>query len=130
MTDQPDTTQDEQSEKPPQPLPVAPPASIAKLSSTISMAYRNMTPEQQSVFEEEYKRTSRSMVAMMLLAFLFPIQLFFLKKTGLGVAFLLTGFFVGLGYFVMLVITPKMVKEYNADRANEAIRNIRYASGQ
>ena len=104
------------------------PADFGILSPTVAMAIGNMTPDQRDIFDYEYRKKKRSLGAMMALAILFPIQFFFLDKTGLGIAFLLTWGFVGIGWIVFMFLTPGMVREYNDAKANEVIRNIRYAT--
>lgn len=61
---------------------------------------------------------------MMALAILFPIQLFFLGKIGLGVAFLVTGGGFGVWYVIEWFLTPGRVRDFNANVANEII--LRY----
>ena len=75
--------------------------------------YKELAEEQQMWFLSEYRQRSRSVAAMMALAILFPIQLFFLGKVGLGVAFLLTGGGFGIWYLVEWFLTPGRVREYN-----------------
>ena len=104
------------------------PADFGKLSPTVAMAIGNMTPDQRDIFDYEYRKKKRSLGAMMALAILFPIHFFFLDKTGLGIAYLLTMGFFFIGWIVFIFLTPGMVREYNDDKANEVIRNIRYAS--
>ncbi len=106
------------------------PADFGKLSPTVAMAIGNMTPDQRDIFDYEYRKKKRSLGAMMTLAILFPIHFFFLDKTGLGIAYLLTGGFFLIGWIVFMFLTPGMVREYNDAKANEVIRNIRYASQQ
>ena len=60
------------------------------LPAMVKTSLSKLPPEQQGQFVEEYKRKSKGLGGMMALAILFPIQLFFLNKTGLGVVFLLT----------------------------------------
>ncbi|MCY4163023.1 MAG: TM2 domain-containing protein [bacterium] len=105
------------------------PADFSKLSPTVAMAIGNMSAGQRDVFDHEYRRAKRSTVVMVLLAVLFPIQFFLLDKTGLGVIYWLTFGFLGIGWVVFWFVTPSMVKEYNEQKANEIIRNIRYAAG-
>lgn len=76
------------------------PADFGILSPTVAMAIGNMTPDQRDIFDFEYRKKKRSLGAMMALAILFPIQFFFLNKTGLGIAYLLTGGFLFFGWIV------------------------------
>ena len=77
------------------------------------------------LFLSEYRRRSRSMGVMMALAFLFPIQLFFLGKVGLGVLFLLTVGGAGIWWLVELFLTPGRVRAYNDVVALELARYLK-----
>ncbi len=66
---------------------------------------------------------------MVVLAVLFSIQFFFLRKAGLGIACLLTGGFFGIGWIVFWFVTPSMVHEYNREIASQIAQYIRYAEG-
>ena len=87
-------------------------------------AFENLTDEQKLAFAAEYRNRKRSLGAMMALAILFPIQLFFLGKIGLAVAFLLTGGGFGIWYVIEWFLTPGRVRDYNTNIANEI--NLRY----
>ena len=70
------------------PLEIA--ESIAKhLPATVRNAVGKMDAEQQSVFEETYKRRARSAVLLLILAIIFPIQHFLEGKVATGLIFLL-----------------------------------------
>jgi len=87
-------------------------------------AFLELTDEQKLAFAAEYGRRKRSLAVMMVLAFLFPIQLFFLGRIGLAVLFLLTGGGFGFWYVVEWFLTPGRVRDYNTGVANEII--LRY----
>jgi len=89
-----------------------------------SPAFQELTDEQKAAFGAEYGNRKRSLAAMMALAILFPIQLFFLGKIGLAVAFLLTGGGFGIWYVIEWFLTPGRVRDYNLSVANEII--LRY----
>ena len=59
------------------------------------------------------------------LAILFPIQLFLLGKTGLGVAFLLTGGGFLVWWIVEWFLTPGRVRAYNESVATEVMMQMR-----
>lgn len=84
-----------------------------------------MPPAKQSVFVEEYKRRRKSKILMVALAILFPIQLFLLGKTGLGVVFWLTGGGMGIWWFVEVFLTSKRVTEFNGDIAIRIMRDMK-----
>ncbi|WP_420446253.1 hypothetical protein [Candidatus Poriferisodalis sp.] len=100
-----------------------------QLPATLRTAWVNLGQHQRDVFVEDYARRRRSTVAMVVLAVLFPIQFFFLRKAGLGIAYLLTGGFFVIGWIVFWFVTPSMVHEYNREIASQIVRDIRYAEG-
>ncbi len=105
-----------------------PTGELSNLSPTVAAAYGNMPDESRDIFWAEYSKKRRSTAVMVVLAVLFPIQFFFLRKTGLGIAYLLTGGFLGLGWIVFWFVTPLMVRDYNDEIANEIVRNVRNAT--
>jgi TM2 domain-containing membrane protein YozV len=82
----------------------------------------NMTPEQQAWFYAEYGRARKDEVAGVLLALFlgsFGIHHFYLRRTGLGILYLLffwTGITAILG-FIECFFMPGRVREYNAMQA-------------
>jgi hypothetical protein len=94
------------------------------LPPTAAPAFQELSDKQKAAFAAEYKNRKRSLAVMMVLAFLFPIQLFFLGKMGLAVFFLLTGGGFGIWYVIEWFLTPGRVRDYNANIANEII--LRY----
>ena len=103
--------------------------SIAKnLPTTVKSALSKMSPEDQSAFEEDYEKKAKSTGLMVFLAIVFPIQLFFLGKTGLGIAFLLTGGGFGAWYVIEWFLTPKRVRELNADVATKTLTDMKIMS--
>ncbi len=109
---------------------VALPSGIGKLSPTVAMALGNMTPQERDIFDHEYGKRRQGVAAVVVLGVLFPIHFFLIGKSGLGVAYWLTGGFLVVGWVVCWFLAPSMTREYNEQTANEIIRNIRYASGQ
>jgi hypothetical protein len=98
------------------------------LPSTVKSALSKMSAEQQSLFYDEYKRKSKNLGLLMVLAIVFPIQLFLLGKTGLGLAFLFTMCGGGIWWVIEIFMTPKRVKEYNADVATTIVRDMKIMS--
>ena len=94
------------------------------LAPDLGPAFQELTDEQKAAFSAEYGNRKRSLAAMMALAILFPIQLFFLGKIGLAVVFLLTGGGFGIWYVIEWFLTPGRVRDFNANVANEII--LRY----
>lgn len=83
--------------------------------------FQELTEEQKVLFVTGFSRRKRHMALMVGLAILFPIQLFFLGKVGLGVLFLLTGGGLGVWYVIEWFLTPGRVRDYNTKAANEII---------
>lgn len=61
----------------------------------------------------------------MVLAIFFPIQLFLLGKTGLGVAFILTGGGMFVWWIIEIFMTPKRVRDYNENVAATIMRDLK-----
>ena len=91
-------------------------------------AAKELSDQQKSTFLADYGRRKRSTGLMMVLALLFPIQLFFLGRIGLGVLFLLTGGGFGVWYVVEWFLTPGRVRKYNDDLALQIVRDIKAMS--
>jgi hypothetical protein len=62
---------------------------------------------------------------LIILAIFFPIQLFLLGKTGLGVAFWLTGGGTGIWWIIEIIMTNKRVQEYNENVATTIMRDLK-----
>ena len=88
-------------------------------------ALRSMDETQKLAFETEYKRRMRSKWAMLALAILFPIQLFLLGKTLLGILFLATAGGMGFWMLFEIIVTPRRVREYNAELATGIARDLK-----
>lgn len=84
--------------------------------------------DKQSVFAEEYKKRSKSKGLMIVLAILFPIQLFLLGKTGLGIAYWVTGGGMGIWWFIEIFLTSKRVSDYNGDIGIAVLRDMKMMS--
>lgn len=98
---------------------------ISDLSPMVASALGKLTEEQRTQVEHEYIRKKRSVGAMVALSILFPIQLFLLGKTGLGVAYLLTGGGFGVWWVIEWFMTPQRVRDYNSDLAAQIVRNMK-----
>ena len=84
-----------------------------------------MTDDEQKMFQSKFKKGMKSTVPMLLLAILFPIQLFFLKKHILGFIFISTmgGFFIW--WVIEIFLTSGRVKTYNEELAMQIITNMK-----
>jgi hypothetical protein len=92
-------------------------------------AVSKLSTEDQLLFFNQWKSKRRSVGAMVTLAVLFPIQLFFLAKAGLGIAFILTGGGFLVWYVIEWFKTPKRVREYNNDKAMEVLQGLSLLRG-
>lgn len=96
----------------------------ADLTATAQTGFQNLTEAQQSAFVTYYNQHRRSTGLMMVLAILFPVQLFFLGKIVLGIIFWLTGGGFLVWYFIEWFLTPGRVRDYNAGVSADAFRLI------
>lgn len=87
-------------------------------------ALMEMSDQQKTSFLSEYSRRKRSTGLMMLLAFFFPIQLFFLGRIGLGILFVLTGGGFGVWYVIEWFLTPGRVRKYNQSLALRIVQDL------
>lgn len=100
---------------------------IHTIPAAVAPFFKELSDEQGRWFLSEYRRRSRSVGWMMVLAILFPIQLFFLRRVGLGVVFLLTGGGFAIWYLVEWFLTPGRVHAYNEAAAMSLIRHLQAA---
>lgn len=98
---------------------------LNEISSSAKSSLIKLPEEQQNFFIEEYSKKKKDPTLMLVLAILFPIQLFLLGKTGLGVAYWLTGGGCGVWWIIELFLTNKRTKEYNEELATQILRNIK-----
>lgn len=106
------------------PLQIEP--SIAKyLPMMIKEPLSKMPTEKQALFVEEYKKQCKSNGLMIALAILFPIQLFLLGKSGLGIAYWFTFGGMGVWWVVEIFLTPKRVSDFNGDVGMQIMRDMK-----
>ena len=98
---------------------------IHSIPAVVEPFFKELSEEQRMWFLSEYHRRSRSVGLMMVLAFLFPIQLFFLGRVGLAILFLLTGGGFFLWYVVEWFLTPGRVRDYNDAAALALIHHLK-----
>lgn len=99
-----------------------------QLPSMVKEALSKMPAEKQAQFVEEYKRKEKNPVLMIILAVIFPIQLFLLGKVGLGIAYWLTGGGCGIWWIIEIILASKRTKEYNEDVAKSIMRDMKVMS--
>lgn len=101
-----------------------PSAVLATLVPATREAVALMTADQQRRFHTELVKRMRHADAMVLLAIFFPIQLFLLRKVGLGIAFWLTGGGLGVWWIVEWFLTPGRVRTVNDEIALEILAEM------
>ena len=91
------------------------PSIVDNLPIIVYSAFTKMSAEEQMLFQELYKKNSKSTGLMVFLAIVFPIQLFLLRRIGLAIVFLLTLGGLWIWWIIEWFLTPKRVREYNGD---------------
>lgn len=86
--------------------------------------YESLSADQQQAFASYFEHRKRSTGLMILLAILFPIQLFLLGKFWLGVLFWITGGGFGVWYVIEWFLTPGRVRDYNSAVAADGLKLI------
>ena len=101
-------------------------ASISdNLPTMVKEALSKLPVERQAMFVEEYRRKAKSPGLMLFLAIVFPIQLFLLGKTGLGVAFWFTFGGGGFWWFVEIFLAMGRTRTFNEDVAMAVVRDLK-----
>lgn len=95
-----------------------------KYPLVVTAALNKMDDTQRLTFTLAYKARKRTKWVLIILAILFPIQHFLLGKTGMGVAFWLTGFGFGVWWIIEILMTSGRVDEYNGQIATEIARDV------
>lgn len=103
---------------------------LPDLAPLAQAAVLNLSPNELEMFEATFPKRKRSTFWMVILAIFLPVQLFFLDKIGLGIAFVLTGGGFGVWYIVEWFLTPRRVREYNSAQALKTIQEISVARGE
>lgn len=86
--------------------------------------FEALSDEQKAKSVAGYNLRRRNAFLMLVLALVFPIQLFFLGKIGLGILFLITGGGFGVWYVVEWFLTPGRVRAYNTVIAMEVLASV------
>lgn len=105
-----------------------PSAVLATLGPETRKAVALLSADRQTHFHLELKQRMRHADAMVLLAIFLPIQLFFLRKVALGVAFWLTLGGLGVWWITEWFLTPGRVRTYNAEVADEILAEMAASS--
>ena len=101
---------------------------LDELPSSIRQTINSLPEYQKSTFEEDYLRKRKSKALIAVLSILFLIQLFLLGRTGLGIAFILTGGGLYVWWIIEWFYSPLIrVPAYNESVARELLRDIHAA---
>lgn len=91
----------------------------------VQAALAKMDESQRLTFEAEYKRRAKSVAPLIVLAILFPIQMFLLGKTVMGIVFWLTLGGFGVWWIIEIFLTPKRLAEFNDELATNIARDLK-----
>ena len=94
-------------------------------SPIVESAIAKMSEKEKLVFKSEYDRKKRDKGLMIVLAVIFPIQLFLLRRVGLGLAFWLTGWGALFWWIIEWFLTSRRVDECNEEIATDIARDIK-----
>ena len=94
------------------------------LPPVAAAGFQTLSEEERKAFKTAYAGKRRSMPLMIALSILFPIQLFFLGRIGLGILFLLTAGGFGVWYVIEWFMTPSRVRDYNTKVAAETLAMV------
>lgn len=101
---------------------------MANLSLDIPPAaepgFEKLTDDEKLIFVSEYGRRRRSGFLMVVLAVVFPIQLFLLGRFWLGILFLITGGGFAIWYLIEWFLTPGRVRDYNSKMAMRLLAEL------
>lgn len=96
-----------------------------KLSPMTKNAVRKLNDDQKMYFVEQYQYKRKDSILMLVLSIIFPIQLFLLGKTGLGVAYLLTGGGCGIWWIIEIFMAIPRTNEYNGELAARLLQEAK-----
>ena len=82
-------------------------------SPLVQQSLSKLNEDQKLTFQSTYDKKKKNKGALTALSIFFPIQLFILGKTGLGIAFLLTGGGAFVWWIIEWFLTGKRVDEFN-----------------
>jgi hypothetical protein len=91
------------------------------LTSEQTSRFDSLNDDQKQFFISDFSAQRRDYIIMQVLAVFFPIQMFFLNKVGLGIAFFLTAYGCGIWYIVEIFLTKGRVYQYNQEKADEIL---------
>ncbi len=99
-----------------------------KETMVLKVAKGELSTDQRLMFDQEYEKSSKSLLATYLLWFLFGfigIHKFYVRKTGMGVLYIFTcGLFV-IGWLIDIFIIPMQVRQVNETIAKDKVLEIK-----
>jgi hypothetical protein len=96
-----------------------------QLNPSTKHALNNLSEEQLMYFIDEFQRKKKDPGLMLVLAIFFPIQLFLIGKTGLAIAFWLTGGGCGIWWIIEMFMAMPRTREYNDDIAKQIFHEVK-----
>lgn len=99
---------------------------LSKIPARVKGALPTLTPAQQDMFVQDFKKKSKSVgVAYLCHCIFFSSSYGYLHKWGMQIFYWLTFGGCLIWYFILLFLLPKKVRLYNEDVAAEVMRDIK-----
>ena len=90
----------------------------------VRQKYEDLNEHDQALFREEYTRKAKSKTKGLLFLILLGFHYLYIRRTGLQIAFWLTGGGLFVWWIIDLFRIGGMVKKYNQEVALQAMRDI------
>ena len=102
--------------------------------TTVAGVMRELTEEQATYFTQGYRgkrKESSTVLILNLIGFIFVagIHRFYLGQMGMGIIYLLTGGFCGVGTIIDIFTHKGMVEKYNMQKATETALFVKGSFG-
>ena len=91
-------------------------------------AKEELSTEQREMFDQEYDKIRKGVLATYLLWFFFGfigLHKFYVRKTGIGVLYIFTGGLFVIGWIIDIFIIPMQVREVNDTIAKDKVLEIK-----
>ncbi len=99
-----------------------------KETMVLKVAKGELSIDQRLMFDQEYEKSSKSLLATYLLWFLlgfWGIHKFYVRKTGMGVLYIFTGGLFVIGWLIDVFIIPMQVRQVNETIAKDKVLEIK-----
>ncbi len=99
-----------------------------KDSIILKTAKAELSTEQRQMFDQEYEKNSKSMLATYLLWFFLGgigLHKFYLRKTGMGVLYIFTGGLFVIGWLIDIFLIPSQVRQVNETIAKDKVLEVK-----